>query len=222
MVIQFLGTSSGDSLPRADCDCPQCRSKDAKDKRLRSAVLIDKKILVDAGPDIAKQLRSNQIQNLEAVLITHEHQDHVGGLKDLLRARRNLRIIKLKPGGHFKLLKTDFYAFKVKHSALIPTVGLEINSAVYVPDLADLEWTVKYLKESQTAILDGSVLGRNFGGHLSINEIVRQTKVLKNLKKIYFTHNGHTRKTHAEMNKLVQTLGDRRFSLAYDGLVLKI
>lgn len=222
MVIQFLGTSSGESLPRTDCDCLQCRSKDSKDKRQRSAILINKKILIDAGPDIAKQLRSSQIQALEAVLITHEHQDHAAGIKDVLRIRRDLRIIKLKPGQHFKLLNIDFYAFKVKHSPIIPTVGLEINSLIYLPDVADLDWATKYLKESQIAILDGSMLGRNFGGHLSINEIIRQTKVMKNLKKIYFTHNGHTRKTHKEMSKLVKTLGDNRFQLAYDRLELKI
>ncbi|KKQ16827.1 MAG: hypothetical protein US31_C0026G0001, partial [Berkelbacteria bacterium GW2011_GWA1_36_9] len=42
------------------------------------------------------------------------------------------------------------------------------------------------------------------------------------LKKIYFTHNGHTQKTHKEMVKLVQQVGDSRYTLAYDGLELEI
>lgn len=223
MKIKFLGTSSGEAIPREGCDCSECLSKNRKDKRLRSSLLIEEKILVDAGPDVLKQLTSSQINNLDSILITHEHDDHIGGLKFLLRTRRNLRIIRMKPGQHFKLLGVDFFAFKVLHSKMAITVGLQVNNnIVYIPDSSSLDLAMKYLQEANIAILDGSVFGRSFGGHLSINEIITTVKPLKNLKKIYFTHNGHTRKTHQEMVKLVQQLGDHRFTLAYDGLELKI
>lgn len=223
MKIVFLGTSSGEAMPREICDCLQCQSKNKKDKRLRSSILIEDKILIDAGPDILKQLNSDQINNLDTVIITHEHDDHIAGLKYLLRTRRDLRIIRMKPGQHFKLLGVDFFAFKVLHSKMAITIGLQINNnIVYMPDSSSLDLAIKYLQEANIAILDGSVLGRSFGGHLAINEIVADVKPLKNLKKIYFTHNGHTHKTHQEMVKLVQSLGDARFTLAYDGLELKV
>lgn len=222
MKVKFLGTSSGEAIPREDCDCPQCKSKDKKDKRLRSVVLVNKKILLDAGPDIKKQLTATQIENLEIVLITHDHQDHIGGIKDLLRARKNLRILRLHPGQHFKLLGIDIYAFKVRHSNMIPTVGVEVGQIIYLPDTLDLDTALKYLKETKVAILDGSVLGRNFAGHLAIDEIIGKTKNMKNLKKIYFTHNGHTKRTHKEMDKLVKTLGDKRYNIAYDGLEIEV
>lgn len=222
MTIKFLGTSSVEAIPREDCNCAQCGSADKKDKRLRSSILIENDILIDAGPDILKQLSEAQIRNLRAVLITHDHQDHIGGIRDVLKNNRDVQIIKLKASQHFKLNGIDFYAFKVRHSKLIPTVGVEIDNLVYIPDFADLEWVTKYLKESEIAILDGSVFGRNFGGHLSINETIAETRSLSNLKKIYFTHNGHTRKTHQEMEKLVQSLGDTRYQVAYDGLEIKI
>lgn len=223
MKIVFLGTSSGEAMPRETCDCLQCQSKNKKDKRLRSSILIEDKILIDAGPDILKQLNSDQINNLDTVIITHEHDDHIAGLKYLLRTRRDLRIIRMKPGQHFKLLGVDFFAFKVLHSKMAITIGLQINNnIVYMPDSSSLDLAIKYLQEANIAILDGSVLGRSFGGHLAINEIVADVKPLKNLKKIYFTHNGHTHKTHQEMVKLVQSLGDARFTLAYDGLELKV
>jgi phosphoribosyl 1,2-cyclic phosphate phosphodiesterase len=221
LIIKFLGTSSSESMPRDD-DCPQCLSKDKKDRRLRSAILINKKILIDAGPDIATQISKENIRGLEAVLITHEHTDHVGGLKDLLRTDRNIRIIKLKAGQHFKLIGIEFHAFKVRHSNMVPTVGVEIDNVVYIPDYADLDFSNQYLEESKVAILDGSCFGRSFNGHLSINESIAKTKQLKNLKDIYFTHNGHTKRTHKDLEKTIQKLGDTRYHLAYDGFVLEI
>ncbi len=222
ILIKFLGTSNAESSPRLGCDCEQCVSKDKKDQRLRSCILINKKILVDAGPDISKQLRKNQIENLELVLITHEHDDHCAGVKDLLKVKRNLEIIRLKPGQHFKWEEIEFYAFKVKHSNSITTVGLEIGPLIYIPDFAELDWAEKYLKESKIAVLDGSFLNRNFAGHQAMNESINQTKILKNLRKIYFTHNGHTHTPHKDMVKNVKALGGDRFGLAYDGLEITI
>jgi len=221
MTIKFLGTSSEKSIPRDDCDCRQCQSKDKKDSRLRSSILINKKILIDATPDVLKQLRANQIENLDTLILTHEHEDHVGGLKHVLRTNRNIHLIRIKPGQHFKLLGADFFAFRVLHSKMAPTVGLVINEVAYIPDSLSLDLAEKYLQEVKIAILDGSMLGRTFGGHMAINEIIATVKPFKNLKKIYFTHNGHTRKTHKEMTELVQKLGDKRFLIAYDGLEIK-
>ena len=222
MQLKFIGTSSGEPIPRQDCRCKQCKSADRKDKRLRPSILIDKKILVDAGPDILKQLRRSQIVKLNTLIITHEHDDHVGGLKYILKFNPNIRIIRMKPGQHFKLFGIDFFAFKVEHSRVLTTIGLEINDVAYIPDSSSLLQALKYLREVKIAILDGSSLGRSFGGHMSINEIITFVKPLSNLKAIYFTHNGHTRKTHKELNSFVKQMGDKRFQLAYDGLELKV
>jgi phosphoribosyl 1,2-cyclic phosphate phosphodiesterase len=71
-------------------------SSDQKDKRLRASVAIEirgKKILVDAGPDFRQQLLRAGISNLDAILLTHEHKDHIGGLDDV----RALNHISGKP-----------------------------------------------------------------------------------------------------------------------------
>lgn len=220
--LKFLGTSSEKSIPRENCPCPQCQSKDKKDKRLRSSLLINSRILIDAGPDVTKQLTANQISNLDTVIITHEHNDHIGGLKYLLK-NRNLKIIRMKPGQHFKLFGIDFFAFKVLHSKIANTVGVIIdNRTIYIPDCASLDLALKYLQEVNTAILDGSIFERSFGGHLAMKEAIIATKDFANLKKVYFTHNGHTQKPYQEMQKLVQQLGGKKFTLGYDGLELTI
>ncbi|MEM4134462.1 MAG: MBL fold metallo-hydrolase [Candidatus Micrarchaeia archaeon] len=87
MVITFLGTGSSLGLPIIGCNCKVCKSKDKKDKRLRASVLIeidDKNILIDAGPDFRQQmLLYNPQAKLDAILITHDHRDHIAGLDDV-------------------------------------------------------------------------------------------------------------------------------------------
>lgn len=220
--IKFLGTSSVESIPRPDCDCPQCKSKDSKDNRKRSSILIDQKILVDVTPDILHQLRRDRIEKLDMLITTHDHEDHIGGLQHVLRLNPDINVMKMKPGQHFKIFGIDFFAFKVEHSNLITTIGLVINDLIYIPDSASLASAQSYLGEAKYAVLDGSVVGRAFGGHLPVGESVALTKPMTNLKKIYFTHNGHTRKTHQEMQKLIKDLGDSRFEIAYDRLEFEI
>lgn len=68
------------------CNCNVCRSTDRRDKRLRASALVtsgDTDILIDAGPDLREQLLGTGSPNLTALLITHTHYDHVGGIDDL-------------------------------------------------------------------------------------------------------------------------------------------
>ncbi len=87
MKLKFLGTGTSQGVPVIGSHDPVCLSADPKDKRLRSSVLIttdtQHKILIDCGPDFRQQMLSNHEENLHAVLITHEHNDHVIGMDDL-------------------------------------------------------------------------------------------------------------------------------------------
>lgn len=82
----FLGTGTSQGVPVIGCSCLVCKSKNNKDKRLRSSVLIQyekKNILIDSGPDFRYQILREDINNIDAVFYTHEHRDHVAGLDDL-------------------------------------------------------------------------------------------------------------------------------------------
>ncbi len=86
MTLEFLGTGTSQGVPVVACDCPVCLSPDEKDKRLRSSVLIDVnglKLAVDAGPDFRQQMLRIGQRKLDAILITHEHTDHIFGLDDI-------------------------------------------------------------------------------------------------------------------------------------------
>lgn len=84
--ITFLGTGTSQGIPVIGCDCAVCLSSDHRDKRLRCSVLIqsgDYSMVIDAGPDFRQQMLRAKVNKLDAVLITHEHNDHIIGLDDV-------------------------------------------------------------------------------------------------------------------------------------------
>jgi len=86
MKISFLGTGTSQGIPVIGCDCAVCKSSDSRDKRLRSSIMVEiagKTIVIDTGPDFRQQMLSNKVENITAVLFTHEHKDHVAGLDDI-------------------------------------------------------------------------------------------------------------------------------------------
>jgi len=86
MIVTFLGTGTSQGVPVIACDCEVCRSLDFRDKRLRVSVHLqigDKSIIIDSGPDFRQQVLRERIKRLDALLFTHEHKDHTGGLDDI-------------------------------------------------------------------------------------------------------------------------------------------
>lgn len=85
-TLTFLGTGTSQGVPMIACPCEVCRSSDPRDARLRSSALVRTSgldIAIDAGPDFRTQMLSADVQKLDAILMTHEHKDHTGGLDDI-------------------------------------------------------------------------------------------------------------------------------------------
>ena len=86
MRITFFGTGGSFGTPMVGCTCEVCTSKDPHDNRLRSSVMVESettRILVDCGPDFRQQALAMPFNRIDAVLLTHPHYDHVGGIDDL-------------------------------------------------------------------------------------------------------------------------------------------
>ncbi len=86
MRLTFLGTGTSQGVPVIACRCRVCRSGDSRDRRLRTSALLEvegRNILFDIGPDFRQQMLREDVGRLDAILITHAHRDHVGGLDDI-------------------------------------------------------------------------------------------------------------------------------------------
>ena len=161
MRVTVLGSSGAWPIPRLGCDCPQCTSPDPRDRRLRASLLLDGRVLVDAGPDAYQQLLAAKAVP-DQVLLTHHHHDHVLGLHVLAKLGRiplhctkeceqgvrvifprlDFRVMQVTPGVPIELghgLRAQ--AFDVEHSGNTRTVAYRFTgpageSLVYAPDLA--------------------------------------------------------------------------------------
>jgi phosphoribosyl 1,2-cyclic phosphate phosphodiesterase len=238
--IRVLGSGSAWPIPRLGCDCAQCTSDDARDRRLRPSVLVDGRVLVDAGPDVYHQLRAAGAVP-EVVVLTHAHHDHMLGLHELAKLRRpwlhctkeseaelrrvfpriDMRVAHMTPGVAIDL--GDGLAvqpFDVDHNPHVRTMGLRFAQAgrsfVYIPDLSGPPAS-KLARGADLLMLDGTTYEGRMSGHISMVqgvEIARQARAARTL----FTHVGHRAGLHAELEeRLPEGAG-----IAHDGLEIEV
>lgn len=130
MKITLLGTGTSQGVPVVGCQCEVCKSSDPRDTRLRTSAFVETdgvRLLIDAGPDLRQQLLHNRITNLDAILVTHEHKDHLGGIDDV----RPIYFMKKAPIEIYGLqrvlhvIRKDYdYAFKPHPYPGVPSLHL--------------------------------------------------------------------------------------------------
>ncbi len=86
MKVTLLGTGTSQGVPTIGCRCEVCQSQDWHDKRLRCSAMVEccgVRIVIDAGPDFRQQMLRTGVRRIDAILLTHQHKDHTGGLDDV-------------------------------------------------------------------------------------------------------------------------------------------
>jgi phosphoribosyl 1,2-cyclic phosphate phosphodiesterase len=139
LTITFLGTGTSSGVPMVGCDCEVCTSKDPRDNRLRSSILVQSStttIVVDTTPDFRYQMLRQGVKHLDAVLITHPHKDHVAGIDDTRPFQFFNQMPTLIYGSHSSLqgIRNEIpYAFEKFTYPGVPKVMLhEINTAPFL------------------------------------------------------------------------------------------
>lgn len=86
VCVTFLGTGTSQGVPIIGCSCEVCKSVDVRDQRLRSSVVVETqgvRMIIDTSMDFRQQMLREGITAIDAVLYTHQHRDHTGGMDDL-------------------------------------------------------------------------------------------------------------------------------------------
>ena len=212
-------------------DDPICNlaKKGGPNRRTRSVIAIKTAkttIIFDAGPDIFYQLKKFKIRP-QIAFLSHEHSDanyHAEDLKKIGVKIYGELEKNIKPDKSVSIENIKIMPFRVRHVKNVKTVGYKIfigqKKIAIATDISSTAGLKKYFRNCDIILADGSILSRNFGGHLPI---IRQLQIYKkwNLKKVFFTHIGHSTLPHNELVKFVRSKY-KNTDVAYDGLKIKI
>jgi phosphoribosyl 1,2-cyclic phosphate phosphodiesterase len=251
MKITFLGTGTSTGNPRLLCDCPVCHSADSKDNRLRSSIYVESQgtsLLIDCGPDFRQQALRASIQKIDAVALTHEHYDHIGGLDDLrpfcnrhllpiYGYRRVLDILKRNlPYGFSDIPYPDVPAFKVNpvvnkpvtigNITLIPVALMHYKLPVMGIRIGDMAYLTDFNHiepEELNKVKGVKVLiidALRIEKHISHNNLEEALTIVEQIQpeSAWLIHMSHEMGFHQQ----VETQLPAGVGLSWDGLVIEV
>ncbi|WP_114227871.1 MULTISPECIES: MBL fold metallo-hydrolase [Sphingomonas] len=92
MKLRILGCGTSSGVPRLGNDWGSCDPLDARNRRMRAAALVEaggERILIDCGPDLREQLNAAGVGEVDRVIVTHDHADHLHGIDDIRQIAHN-------------------------------------------------------------------------------------------------------------------------------------
>lgn len=250
-TVTILGSGTSKGVPEIGCDCPVCTSTDPHDNRLRASALIQTdglNILIDPSQDFRQQMLRHGVHRIDAILITHSHYDHVGGLDDVRPLCLEGRMpLYMSPDVNADLHRRLDYCFRENPYPGVPkfditeisTTPFEIEGVRILPirvmhgKLPILGFRIgnfayvtdaKTIPEEEMWKLEGlDVLVLNAlrdKPHFSHLSVPEALEIIDkvNPKQAYLTHICHNMGLHEERNKTLPP----NVSLAYDGQVIRL
>jgi phosphoribosyl 1,2-cyclic phosphate phosphodiesterase len=144
LKMTFLGTGTSSGVPMIGCYCAVCTSTNKKDKRLRSSILVQSDtttLAVDTTPDFRYQMLRANVKNLDAVLFTHPHKDHIAGLDDVRGFnyfQQKAMKVYADENTQVAIKREFFYAFAEEKYPGIPQLDLHTiaNESFFVGDIS--------------------------------------------------------------------------------------
>lgn len=249
--VTVLGTGTSKGVPEIGCECHVCRSEDRRDKRLRTSLLVETiglRLLIDASPDFREQALRNGINHIDALLLTHIHYDHVGGIDDLrpfclnghvpvycrqdvlddLKRRIDYCFRENKYQGvpTFDTNVIDSEPFLIKGLKIVPVAVNHGKLPILGYRIGDFAYITdcKTINESEKEKLrDLEVLILNSlrdRGHFAHLTIGEALNLIEELRprRAYLTHFCHEAGTHSEMQERLPN----GVEPAYDGEIIEI
>ena len=243
MKLTILGSGTSQGVPVIGCRCEVCTSTDSRDKRLRTSAMIETdggaRFVIDAGPDFRCQMLRAGVSRLDAILLTHEHKDHTGGIDDV----RAFNFVDYPPVIHpvdiyaapaaARVVRKDYdYAFEEEkyrgapdirlhesghHSERFEVTGYRIGRMAYLTDfktIADAE--VGKLIGVELLVVN-ALRFRPHPSHFNVEEALALIARVAP-RRALITHVSHEIGQHAATTALLP----RGVELAYDGLEIII
>ena len=251
MKILFLGTGTSTGIPQIACNCEVCQSSDSKDKRLRTSLLVtveNKNILIDCGPDFRQQMLNYNVRNLDAVLLTHHHYDHISGL-DELRSFTNSKSMPIYveqnvedtikrlfpycfgdnryPGvASFDIRIINNTPFRVADNDVMPIRVMHYNLPIFGYRIRNMAYITDMLTISDVEIeklnsLDILIINAlRHNPHISHQTLADALDIIRRVspRKAYLVHVSHQMGLHDEVSKQLP----ENVSIAYDGLQIDV
>jgi phosphoribosyl 1,2-cyclic phosphate phosphodiesterase len=224
--ITVLGSGTSIGIPAlGKLGWGKCDPNNIKNKRQRCSILIQKEnttILVDAGPDIKNQLLEQNIKKIDAVLITHQHSDHIAGLDDLrpyyFYNREKIKLYTNLETSNFLLNRFDYLFKKNKNSQSYFEPPFEIITIDDYQNFLINDLSIQTIKQHH-GVIDtlGFIINNKFAYCTDVVDFPKKSfQYLYNLDAIVITGLRSTpHKAHAHFDLTFSWIAELNPSIAY-------